>query len=93
MNKVFIFLMLVVYVKVDVTHGMYTNRNYQVPWDSPPVYNHTTTSTPRPDAVIELTFHNLSKVNRLFALHRMDDVSVRKQTRICTSEMGTMKLY
>ena len=58
MKKVFIFLLLVVYVKGDVTHGMYTNRNYQVPWDGPPVYNHTTTSTPRPDAVIELTFNN-----------------------------------
>ena len=58
MKKVLIFLMLVVYVKGDVTHGMYTNRNYQVPWDSAPMYNHTTTSTPRPDAVIELTFHN-----------------------------------
>ena len=58
MKKVFIFLLLVAYVKGDVTHGMYTNRNYQVPWDGPPVYNHTTTSTPRPDAVIELTFNN-----------------------------------
>ena len=58
MEKVFIFLLLVVYVKGDVTHGMYTNRNYQVPWDGPPVYNHTTTFTLRPDAVIELTFNN-----------------------------------
>ena len=58
MKKVFIFLLLVVYVKGDVTHGMYTNCNYQVPWDGPPVYNHTTTTTPRPDAVIELNFHN-----------------------------------
>ena len=59
MEKVVIFLLLVVHVKGDVTHGMFTNRNYQVPWNGPPVYNHTTTTTtPRPEAVIELTFNN-----------------------------------
>ena len=56
MEKVLISLMLVmaVTVKGDVTHGMYTNRNFQVPWDGPPVYNHTTT-TAKPEAIIELT--------------------------------------
>ena len=58
MEKVYLFLLLVVYVKGDVSHGMFTNRNYQVPWNGPPVYNHTTTTTTRPEAVIELTFNN-----------------------------------
>ena len=56
MERVLISLMLVmaVTVKGDVTHGMYTNRNFQVPWDGPPVYNHTTT-TAKPEAIIELS--------------------------------------
>ena len=59
MEKVYLFLLLVVNVKGDVSHGMFTNRNYQVPWNGPPVYNHTTTTTTtRPEAVIELTFNN-----------------------------------
>ena len=58
MEKVYLFLLLVVHVKGDVSHGMFTNRNYQVPWNGPPVYNHTTTTTTRPEAVIELTFNN-----------------------------------
>ena len=59
MEKVYLFLLLVVHVKGDVSHGMFTNRNYQVPWNSPTVYNHTTTTTTtRPEAVIELTFNN-----------------------------------
>ena len=59
MEKMYLFLLLVVHVKGDVSHGMFTNRNYQVPWNGPPVYNHTTTTTTtRPEAVIELTFNN-----------------------------------
>ena len=57
MEKVYLFLLLVGLVKGDVSHGMFTNRNYQVPWNGPPVYNHTTTTTTRPEAVIELTFN------------------------------------
>ena len=57
MEKVYLFLWLVGLVKGDVSHGMFTNRNYQVPWNGPPVYNHTTTTTTRPEAVIELTYN------------------------------------